>query len=154
MNEEIKEILNGLNVVIKHGGSVEINSKECKKIIDYITNLQEELEEQKRIEQASLDTINNLQDENEELKKQNKKLYKKDTKIINELKEELEITQEKWNKDKQWSECRTKEWLDYKQRIDKAIEYIEDNTYEAYETEYIDLTGIKELKNILGGDEE
>ena len=49
MNEEIKEILNGLNVVIKHGGSVEINSKECKKIIDYITNLQEEIEEQKRI---------------------------------------------------------------------------------------------------------
>ena len=38
--------------------------------------------------------------------------------------------------------------------LNEAIEYIEDNTYEAYETEYIDLTGIKELKNILGGDEE
>ena len=44
MKDEIKEILNGLNVVIKHGGSVEINSKECKKIIDYITNLQQENE--------------------------------------------------------------------------------------------------------------
>lgn len=41
------------------------------------------------------------------------------------------------------------------QRIDKAIEYIEDNTYKSYETDYMDLTGIKELLNILnGGDEE
>jgi cell shape-determining protein MreC len=39
--------------------------------------------------------------------------------------------------------------------IDKAIEYIEDNTYKSYETDYMDLTGIKELLNILnGGDEE
>lgn len=41
----------------------------------------------------------------------------------------------------------------YKTRCEKAIEYIEDNTYKAYGTDYMDLTGIKELLKILGGDE-
>lgn len=42
-----------------------------------------------------------------------------------------------------------------KEQKKEAIEYIEDNTYEAYGTDYMDLTGIKELLNILnGGDEE
>lgn len=40
------------------------------------------------------------------------------------------------------------------QRIDNAIEYIEDNTYKCYETDYMDLTGIKELLNILNGGDE
>lgn len=33
--------------------------------------------------------------------------------------------------------------------IKEAREYIEDNTYKANETEYMDLTGIKELLEIL-----
>lgn len=40
-------------------------------------------------------------------------------------------------------------------RKNEAIEYIEDNTYKSYETDYMDLAGIKELLNILnGGGEE
>jgi len=42
MNNDIKEILDGLNVVIKQEGSLELDFKECKKILDCITNLQEE----------------------------------------------------------------------------------------------------------------
>lgn len=38
--------------------------------------------------------------------------------------------------------------------IKEAREYIEDNTYKAYETEYMDLTGIKELLEILDKVEE
>ena len=106
------------------------------------------------------DYINNLQKENEELKNQNTKLYKKDIKIINELKEELEATQEKWNKDKQWSECRTKEWLEYKSRNEKAIEYIQNNklyTFKYDDEELFEITTDKIAKDgllkILGGDE-
>jgi len=44
MNKEIKEILDGLNVVIKHEGSLELDFKECKKILDCITNLQKKSE--------------------------------------------------------------------------------------------------------------
>lgn len=40
---------------------------------------------------------------------------------------------------------------DLKEKINKAIEYIEDNTYKSNETEYMDLTGIKELLSILKG---
>ena len=44
MNNDIKEILDGLNAVIKQEGSLELDFKECKKILYYITNLQEENE--------------------------------------------------------------------------------------------------------------
>lgn len=37
-------------------------------------------------------------------------------------------------------------------RMAEAIEYIEDNTYKSNETEYMDLTGIRELLDILKGD--
>ena len=43
----------------------------------------------------------------------------------------------------------------FKEIIDKAIEYIEDNTYKSNTTEYMDLTGISELLDILKeGDKE
>lgn len=40
MNDKTKEILKGINVVIKHDGTLEFNSKELKILLDYITNLQ------------------------------------------------------------------------------------------------------------------
>lgn len=151
MKDGIKEILEYLKNDFYAYGETYIGEK-CK-IVTKKENYQ------------LLDYVTNLQEENEELKEQNTKLYKKDTKIINELKEELEITHEKWNKDKQWSECRTKEWLDYKQRIDKAIEYIKNNKYKKMggygdnEDEDIEIClfedDINNLLNILtGGDEE
>ena len=90
MKDEIKEIINQLEIVArKHtievcedGSKIEtmpasvvdelrLNNYSSKLLLDYITNLQEELEEEKRIEQASLDTITNLQEEVEDLREDN-----------------------------------------------------------------------------------
>lgn len=71
MNDEIKEILEDVK---RHLDYVEttkqasIRDNEMKAMYDYITNLQEELEEEKRIEQADFKTIQNLEEENEKLK--------------------------------------------------------------------------------------
>jgi len=43
---------------------------------------------------------------------------------------------------------------EYEKKINKAIEYIEDNTYKSNETEYMDLTGIRELLDILKGEDK
>lgn len=48
------------------------------------------------------------------------------TDYITNLQEELEITKEKWEKDKQWSECRTKEWLEYKEENERLKEWKKD----------------------------
>ena len=47
MKDEIKEILEGIKVVIKHDGTLEFDTKELKILLDYITNLQEENKELK-----------------------------------------------------------------------------------------------------------
>lgn len=72
MKDEIKEILNKLdyNEWEVDLYKVPITWSELYDIRDYITNLQEELKEEKRIEQESLNTINNLQEENEHLRTQ------------------------------------------------------------------------------------
>ena len=67
MKDEIKEILDKLQKVANcetasRNALVKMPYTDYQLLLDYITNLQEELEEQKRIEQASLDTINNLQE--------------------------------------------------------------------------------------------
>ena len=62
MKDEIKEILDDLRKYVSEGGEHTLMEYEIKHIQCYITNLQEELEEEKRIEQASLDYITNLQD--------------------------------------------------------------------------------------------
>lgn len=121
MNNEIKEILDKLQKVANRETAsrntlMEMKDKDYQLLLDYITNLQEE----------------------------------------------LEITQEKWNKDKQFSNCRTMEMLDYKSRNEKAIEYIKQNSKcggsfidDKFIIEYIDeiFNGMK-LLNILNGDDE
>lgn len=39
MNEKIKEILEGIKVVIKYNGTLEFDAKELKILLNYITNL-------------------------------------------------------------------------------------------------------------------
>ena len=63
MNNEIKEILDKLNNHIDHIQFANLTNYEIRALLDYITNLQEELEEEKRIEQESLKTIQDLQEE-------------------------------------------------------------------------------------------
>lgn len=137
----------------------EINIKFPGQILDYVDTKEHLLE--------LFNYIINLQEENDRLKKENIKLYKKDTKIINELKEELQITQEKWDKDKQFGKCRTMEMLDYKSRnekykkvINEIKEKIDDYFGYDYENEsQARLDTINEINNIIvdlynGGDEE
>lgn len=51
---------------------------------------------------------------------------------IGKLQEELKITQEKWEQDKQFYRHRLEENIDYRNRINKAIEYIiNETTYSA-----------------------
>ena len=73
MNEEIKEILEGIQVVITHDVTIEFNTKELKALLDNITNLQEE---NKRLKQRN-DFLNNVcvgfDDKYEDYKLRNKK---------------------------------------------------------------------------------
>ena len=57
MNNDIKEILDGLNAVIKQEGSLELDFKECKKILYYITNLQEENEQLKQEKELHANSV-------------------------------------------------------------------------------------------------
>ena len=198
MKDKIKEILDYFKREDKNqlGFNQDklLSYEEAKLLLDYITNLQEELKGYKQERENLFKTIHDLQkeikelkevnnyskrelykinkdrleanlklvEESERLKKENTKLYKKDIKIINELKEELETTEEKWNKDKQFSKCRTMEMLDYKSRCEKLREYI--NTHQLFKYIYddeelfeiiTDKEAKKDLENILnGGDKE
>ena len=49
MKDEIKEILEGIKIVIIYGGTLEIDAKELKLLLDYITNL---LEENKKLKKT------------------------------------------------------------------------------------------------------
>lgn len=63
MKDEIKEILEGMKVVIKHEGSLEFDTKELKVLLDYITNLQAIEQEHQRIN-------GELREENKRLREQ------------------------------------------------------------------------------------
>ena len=94
MNNEIMKILE-----IKEDCDYKrLSIDEIKCLEDYITNLQEELEEEKRIEEKSLETINNLQ---EEIERQSKAQII----LANQI----------------------TEMYDYKSRCEKAVEYINKN---------------------------
>ena len=49
MNKEIKEIIEGIEIVIKHDGTLEFDVKELKILLDYITNLEQENEKKNKI---------------------------------------------------------------------------------------------------------
>jgi len=60
MNKKIKEILEGIEVVIKHNGTLEFDAKELKILLNYATKLQsnwnslrEWLEEQNKFYEVS-----------------------------------------------------------------------------------------------------
>ena len=161
MKDEIKEILDIFTKYKDDWYSVEytLKPKQCVILYDYITNLQtieqqysailsenvelenkitnlqEELEEQKRIEQASLDTINNLQEENERLKEIEK--------------EHKNCTRKHWQQ-KCAEHCANE--MIYKSRIDKAVEYIKEciDSEDIYE-QFLSTGETKEILNILNG---
>ena len=62
MKDEIKEILEGIEVVIKHDGILEFDAKELKILLDYITNL-EQIDKSKEIQIETLEEILNYKDQ-------------------------------------------------------------------------------------------
>ena len=124
MKDEIKEIIEDYSCIPR-----------IKKLGDYITNLQEELEEQKRIEQADFKTIQNLEEENERLKEllqQEKKDFKEANDYCFELK-------------------------DYKSRCEKAIPMLKELNKKLKDilNTGIDIAEITDIENTLtGGDKE
>lgn len=118
MNDEIKEILETLGGIAS-GDWIQMLPKEADKLLDYITNLQENYERIynencKLREQHNIDDIS-LLDENERL---NTNLQEKQHLIDNIAEliglEEGSIAEELYDGVK-----------DYKSRIDKTVEYIE-----------------------------
>ena len=81
MNKEIKEILEGIEVVIKHDGTLEFNAKELKILLDYITNLQEKVDQYENpddltlfymwLDEKAKDKMKQLQEENKRLQDRN-----------------------------------------------------------------------------------
>lgn len=101
---------------------------------DYITNLQEELEEQKRIEQADFKLIQELEEENKILKIEKQEEYNRFNLMAKFRDKALERT------------------FIYKSRNEKANEYIKEHTNNF--VEYLDVYETKELSNILEGDKD
>lgn len=93
MSDEIKEILYHMKTTIDDDNYFEINEESAKLLYNYITNLQH-----------TEDLYNQLLKDYDELQKENEDINKK------------------WQEDKKFIDNRTKEWLEYKTRIDKAIE--------------------------------
>ena len=93
MKDEIKEILDYFKRSNKNKLGFEqdkiITYKEANQLSDYITNLQEELEEEERIEQADFKTIQNLEEENERLKELCDKYEEEHSTTFNEWKETI-----------------------------------------------------------------
>lgn len=127
MKDEIKEILEGIEVVIKHDGTLEFNAKELKILLDYITNLQTIEQQYSAIlsENAELENkITNLQEENQIDK------YK----TLKELQEENEELKEKIENLTTMTVCGDRKQIKntaqykldiYKSRINKAIHRIQ-----------------------------
>lgn len=125
----------------------DLSSLDYKQILDYITNLQEELEEEKRINQEDLKLIDELQQENE-----------KWWAIIKDYEMDLH---DLWNKNNELEEAQKNfekqfiKEMDYKSRIEKAVEYLKDNAkYQKasinnnkYYSEYL----INQVLDILNG---
>lgn len=160
MKDEIKEILEevkDLTDITIEKGTYGISHKKWKLLLDYITNLQEEVNKLTAESTEWESKCYDLQKENESLYKE-LKLQKGTTRLFkNDL---LNVMGNFMGTELDAFEQQEKELQDYKTRNEKAIEYIENN--EDFETEIFDCnTGgclgtdlsiqAKTLLNILQG---
>ena len=148
MKDEIKEILNDMKIIVEDNDNLfkldlTLNKEDTKLLLDYITNLQEELEEEKRIEQEILKTIQELEE----------KLYNLTHTIFT---------------GRNYNEVLKSE-QDYKSRNEKAIEFIiekciisdvwEEQKFNKFipvgciKYKTLSIKNTKKLYNMLGGDE-
>lgn len=156
--KEVKEILERIK---KH---YVLDEAQDNLLLDYITNLQQELEEYKDTEtyskrflyKANKDRLNanlDLVKENEKLK-EHKEYYKNETKRLGKLfyitkEENIKLEEAQKNFEKQF----IKE-MNYKSRIEKAIEYIESiNIFGVRSGKTIFIKILNNLLNILRGND-
>lgn len=124
MNKEIKEIRDILFELQFLGDDTQ---SKVVKLHDYITNLQQELEEEKRIEEADLKTIQRLEEENKRLKEYYDIVVEFNQKSVNKL-------------------------CDYKSRCEEVLEYMKSLCYIESKNEwftYGDDLNPKYIANVL-----
>lgn len=111
MNDEIKEILDKINNVVNHkeasyNALVETKAEDYKLLLDYITNLQQENDMLKQGVKDTYDTSQEmLAEKQQEIERLKAQLYGCDELLEND----------------------TRTIEDYKSRLDKAIEYINEH---------------------------
>lgn len=115
------------------------------------------IKQNNKLEDEIRELQNGLQEENEvaiSWKSMYKNTHAKYFRYKSDINEHIKNLQQEIGILRQNAQNLVKKNDELEERIDKAIEYIKDNTYEAYGTDYMDLTGIKELLKILDGGEE
>ena len=144
-NEEIKEIfckLRSNDCYEKEYQKSVYYEKDLKKLEDCITNLQEDVRTGKEI-------IGELEEDIKGYEQERENLFK----TTHDLQKEIKRLENKLSQSIKWNERRTMEWLDYKSRCEKAIEYMK--LIEMDKTDkYIpirDYNEYKKLLNILNG---
>lgn len=165
MNNEIKEILdklkneNNYQVDCNDGSAFkELFANEINLLLDYITNLQEKVEQYENpddltlfymwLDEKAKDKMKKLQEENKELKAK-LEMYENGVYFSSEN-DKLQEENERLNKGLEYAKRIEK---DYKTKFDKAIEYLNDNCFLPTTTnEYI--FSPKHLMNILKGDDK
>lgn len=114
MKDEIKEILDKLrsdDYYEKEYQKSAYYERDLKKLEDYITNLQEKVENQRQELVSLNDRLKEVKKSNGFLKQENERLKE------NAIHNDKVVDKAKWNE------------MIYKSRIEKAIEYINNNSY-------------------------
>ena len=145
MKDEIKEILKQCSDLLNDDfymlNTVELTKEELKKILDYITNLQEELEGIKDNFKIQLEYDEKLENKNANLQEENERL--KNEPLTDKISRIDSVVANIYTN--------YREQVDYKSRNKKAIECIKDNLTREW-GEY--LYGYEDLLNILNGSDE
>ena len=137
MKKEIKEILDYWKFYINEPNNyklLNVHFDEIKKVLDYITNLQQIEQNHKETNATLMSELAKLEEENERLKELNKNASK------------VCMAEHRYGVDK------AEEARDYKYRCEKAIEYIKksiDNSQPFYEYLFGDENGKVENLDIL-----
>lgn len=132
MNDEIKEILDSLKGILdeprgldempngnlyEYDRSYDLEQDEIKLLLDYITNLQKENEDNLKCIKSLKEQLESVINENQRLLKQWFEDNDKTVKLVSE------------------KECYKQNFNDYKSRIEKAVEYIKTTKF-LYKSHY------------------
>lgn len=135
MNKEIKEVIDFLKICVREEAHFSINRENSKILLDYITDLQLQLED-RAYEQLKV-SHKKLQEENERLKEKNKRIFAN-------VNDDQLLRSNAMN----YAEAQ-----DYKSRCEKALEYIKEKQKIQYK---FALSHIEcdELESILQGSDK